>query len=218
MSAIILASASPRRKELLSSLGFEVEVLVHDIDETCFDHALPPERVIALARAKAGNVLATARQGRSIVIGVDTLVCDPRPSPPDAKGFSDISGALTLGKPRDREEARKMIETLAGRTHTVHTGVAVIAMEGVREETCLSTSFVRFASMSEWEIEAYLDSGEWEGVAGAYRIQGLAALFIEEIRGSWSGIVGLPIHELYAILARLSVTTPALSPGKFPLL
>ena len=217
MSAIVLASASPRRRELLAGLGFEVDVMVHDIDEKNFDNAEPSQRVVDLAMAKAKCVLAEGRTNKSLILGADTLVCDPSPYPPDSSEFSDESGSLTLGKPRDREEAAKMLRLLAGRTHSVHTGIAVIDPTQKREEWGLSTSQVRFAALSKAEIEDYLDSGEWEGVAGAYRIQGLAALFIEEIRGSWSGIVGLPIHELYAILTRLSIKPPALLLGEFPL-
>jgi len=217
MLPIILASASPRRKELLAGLGFEVTILVHDIDERDYDHQVPAERVLSLARAKAESALHYASDRDSVIVGADTLVCDPSPFPAEYEDFRDASASISLGKPSGRDEARRMLKLLAGRIHVVHTGLAVIDTASGREESCLSTSFVRFASLSEAEIEDYLDRDEWEGVAGAYRIQGLAALFIEEIRGSWSGIVGLPIRELYAILSRLSITTPALSSGKFPL-
>lgn len=217
MRPIVLASESPRRKELLFALGFEVTTFAHDIDETDFDHQVPSERVLTLARAKARSALRLQPPSGCAIVGADTLVCDPQPLSTEEMDFRDESGNISLGKPSDRDEARNMLRLLGGRTHAVHTGLAVIDTASGREETALSTSFVRFASLSEAEIEDYLDRGEWRGVAGAYRIQGLASLFIEEIRGSWSGIVGLPIHELYAILSRLSITTPALSPGKFPL-
>jgi septum formation protein len=217
MLPIVLASESPRRKELLFALGFEVITLVHDIDETDFDHQVPAARVLTLARAKARSALRLRPPSGCAIVGADTLVCDPQPFTSDEKAFRDESGSISLGKPADRDEARNMLRVLGGRTHAVHTGITVIDTASGREESGLSTSFVRFASLSEAEIEDYLDRGEWQGVAGAYRIQGLAALFVEEIRGSWSGIVGLPIHELYAILTRLSITTPALSSGKFPL-
>ena len=215
MVPILLASASPRRKEILASLGFEVTTQVHDIDEASYDHEAPPARVLSLARAKAASALPFARERQYIVIGADTLVSDPQPPSAEYRNFLDLSGSVTLGKPSSREEARNMISLLAGRTHAVHTGLAAIDPASGREEARLSTSFVRFAALSEAEIEEYLDRTEWEGVAGAYRIQGLAALFIEEIKGSWSGIVGLPIRELYAILTCLSIKTPALSSGNF---
>jgi len=218
MRDIILASASPRRRDILTELGFGFDVVVHDIDETRLDHLPPSERVLALAHAKAQSVRGEALLRGAVVIAADTLVCDPFPLPlPESAGdFVDLSGSRTLGKPTNREDARRMLRLLSGRSHSVHTGLVILDAAASREEAALSTSLVRFASLSESEIEAYLASGEWEGVAGAYRIQGLAALFIEEIRGSWSGIVGLPIHELYAILCRLSIETPALMPEKFP--
>ncbi len=210
MPDILLASASPRRRELLASLGFESRVVPQDIDETRFDHLLPGERVVALARAKAKSAYGAQEAKGTLIIAADTLVCNPDPASIPAGDFSDSSGAVTLGKPRDREEAGRMIRMLAGRAHTVYTGIAVIDATRELEEFALSTSMVRFCTLSGAELEGYLDSGEWEGVAGAYRIQGLAAVFIEEMRGSWSGIVGLPIRELYAILSRLSIQVPAL--------
>lgn len=216
MPPLILASGSPRRRELLSVLGFDFEVLFHDVDEEGLDYLPPPERVRALALAKARSVGAEARARGALVLGADTLVCDPEPLGAMPEGLLDASGSLTFGKPGDREGARLMLGLLAGRTHRVHTGLALLDARDGREESLVSTSLVRFAPMSADEIEALLDTGEWEGVAGAYRIQGLAACFIEEIRGSWSGIVGLPIRELYAILTRLEIETPALGSVKFP--
>ena len=216
MRDIILASASPRRRDLLASLGYDFEVIIHDIDETRLDYLPPRERVLALARAKARSVGGEAAARGALVIAADTLVCDPLPLPDAPGDFVDLSGARTLGKPANKEEARRMLRLLSGREHSVHTGLVILDGASSREEEALSTSLVRFAKLSDGEIEAYLRSGEWEGVAGAYRIQGLAALFINEIRGSWSGIVGLPIRELYVMLSRLSIETPALMPEKFP--
>ena len=210
MPDILLASASPRRRELLATLGFDICVVPHHSDETIFDHLPPSERVVALAEAKAKSAQAEQRATGAIIIAADTLVCNPEPASMQARDFSDKSGAITLGKPRNREEAGRMIMALAGRIHTVHTGIAVIDTTSGLEELALSTSTVRFCMLSDVEREKYLDSGEWDGVAGGYRIQGLAAVFIEEMSGSWSGIVGLPIRELYAILSRLSIQVPAL--------
>jgi len=216
MRTIILASGSPRRSAILTELGFIFDTYLHDFDETSLDHLPPAERVVALARAKARNALPAAGTREALIIGADTLVCEPAPPSPEARAFADASGAITLSKPADKDAAELMLRILSSRTHQVHTGLVVLNSSNGREESALSTSFVRFAPLSDREIEAYLDSGEWEGVAGAYRVQGLAALFIEEIKGSWSGIVGLPIRELYAIFNRLSIETPALLPGKFP--
>lgn len=220
MRPLILASTSPRRRELLSSLGFDFDIVVHDVDENGLDHLKPAERVVALALAKARSAVADGKSRAALVIGADTLVADPLCASGDdtasLQAFADDSGAFTLGKAEDRNEARTMMAALAGRVHAVHSGLAVVDASSGRSETALSTSLVRFAPLSEREIEDYLDTGEWQGVAGAYRIQGRAAYFIEEIRGSWSGIVGLPIRELYVIFTRLGIETPALKAGKFP--
>jgi septum formation protein len=105
-----------------------------------------------------------------------------------------------------------MIGLLRGRSHRVYTGIALFDRHSRRMRTALSASTVRFASMDGGEIEGYLASGDWEGAAGAYRIQGRAALYIEEIEGSWSGIVGLPIRELYGILRDADYRFP--EPGR----
>jgi septum formation protein len=204
MAHLILASSSPRRREILSSLGLEFEIVDPDVDESLRDDLPVEERVMRLAEDKA--VSAARRLGperRHACLGADTLV--------RVRG-NDGGPGWVLGKPRDREDARNMIAALAGRTHDVHTGLALAGTDG-RVETIRSDSRVSFAAMSETEIEAYLDTGDWEGVAGAYRIQGQAALFIERIEGSWSGIVGLPIRELYVILshAGISLAAPAAS-------
>lgn len=255
MDRLLLASSSPRRRELLSGLGLVFDVLAPDVDESLRDVLPPPERVLALAEDKARAAEALIGGGdHRWILAADTLVCLPGAaegtraaglasgaagigaSAPDAAvsargqegGAADRAGPdaragrdagmggaapavgreggllseLVLGKPRDREDARAMIKSLSGRVHLVHTGLALLDRLQGRLELVRSDSSVRFAPMSASEIEEYLDSGEWEGVAGAYRVQGLAAKHIERIEGSWSGIVGLPIRELYVILRR----------------
>lgn len=196
MAHLILASSSPRRREILSSLGLEFEIVDPDVDESLRDCLAVEERVIRLAEDKARSAARLLGPGRThACLGADTLVRikDPEGGP-----------GRVLGKPRDREDARTMIKALSGRVHDVHTGLALVDVSG-GVETIRSDSKVRFAAMSEAEIEDYLDSDDWEGVAGAYKIQGRAALFIEGIEGSWSGIVGLPIRELYVILSQAGI-------------
>jgi septum formation protein len=201
MKKILLASASPRRREILASLGIDFEVLAADIDESVFDHLAPPERVVALAEEKArASALRAGAEAPALVLGADTLVCLEGESP------------AVLGKPADQADARSMIGLLAGRSHRVYTGVALWDRAARRMRTVLSASTVRFARMDGSEIEDYLASGDWEGAAGGYRIQGRAALYIDGIEGSWSGIVGLPIHELYGILRDADFRFP--SPGR----
>jgi len=192
METIVLASSSARRREILDNLRLPYIRMEPDIDESGWEALLPPERVLALAEAKARAAAERLHVGDPrLVLGADTLVCPPSSIP---------SEASAMGKPRDRAEARLMIRTLAGTEHLVHTGIALFDRQSGQIWTARSDSRVRFAPMTELDIECYLDSGDWEGAAGAYKIQGEAALFIERIEGSWSGIVGLPLRELYVIL------------------
>jgi septum formation protein len=199
MERIVLASISPRRRELLRDLGIDFTAIDPVTDETIRDYLPLRERVVALAVDKARAVADRLRaEGRilgdsRLVLGADTLVCID-------------SEARILGKPRDRDEARLMIRSLAGKEHNVHTGIALIDVDTDRCLSARSDSTVRFAPMVESEIEAYVDSGEWQGAAGGYRIQGRAAYHIDTIEGSWSGIVGLPIRELYGILRAAGCT------------
>ena len=204
MAHLILASSSPRRREILSSIGLEFEIVDPDVDESLRDALPVEERVMRLAEDKARSAAERLGPGRRYAcLGADTLV--------RVRG-NDGGPGRVLGKPRDRADAKDMIMALAGRTHDVHTGLALAGIDG-RVETIRSDSRVSFAPMSEAEVESYLDSGDWEGVAGAYKIQGQAALFIERIEGSWSGIVGLPIRELYVILKITGISLAAHAPG-----
>lgn len=205
MPKLILASSSPRRKEALAGLGLAYECLSPEVDEASHDDLPAPDRVLALARLKAETAARGLRRSRPadpqlLILAADTLVSlEPLPSPLPL----GIRPDGVLGKPESRSEAKAMIEALAGRIHSVHTGLALLELPSGRMETILSTSRVEFASLDAREVESYLEARDWEGVAGAYRIQGRAALHIKAIEGSWSGIVGLPIHELYVILRRL---------------
>ena len=186
---IVLASASPRRRELLASLGVPLRLCPMDIDESVADHEHVSERVRTLARLKAqaaGRSLQ-ADDGARWILGADTLVAlDER----------------VYGKPADRDDARRMLSELAGRTHMVHSGLALLDRLNDSAHTVLSSTSVSFAPLSPLERDRYLDSGEWQGAAGAYRIQEGAALFIERVEGSFSGVVGLPLREFYVILAQ----------------
>jgi septum formation protein len=191
METIVLASSSARRREICDDLCLPYIGRDPDIDESRWEALPPPERVLALAEAKARAVAERLDSGDPrLILGADTLVC-----------LSSPSGAeIVMGKPRDRAEASSMIESLAGKEHFVHTGIALVDRRSDRTRRARSDSRVRFAAMTKAEIDRYLDSGDWDGAAGAYKIQGEAALFIEHIEGSWSGIVGLPLRELYVIL------------------
>jgi len=197
---ILLASNSPRRRDLLAKAGISFDQFSPDIDESSRDELPPADRVIALAADKARAAILASQSAARLVLAADTLVCLPR----SQEGFAEMA----LGKPTDIEDARRMMRLLQGRTHFVRTGIALIDRDTGETRTARSDSAVGFSPMSEEEIEGYLESGEWSGVAGAYRIQGLAALFIDRIEGSWTGVMGLPMRELYVILLSAGYRLP----------
>lgn len=185
---LILASASPRRAELLASAGFEFEIHAADVDETPHDGEPAEAYALRVARDKAEVVFHRCRNSGSIILAADTVVV--------------LDGQI-LGKPNDSEDARRMLRRLSGAAHDVHTGVVVRTPAAERAE--VTTTRVHFRRMDESEIEWYVASGEPEGKAGAYAIQGRAARFIDQIEGSWSNVVGLPIADVYRLLKELSV-------------
>jgi len=186
---IYLASRSPRRRELLKQIDVSFEVLVlreHparglDVDESVHPGEAPADYVrrVALAKAEVGwHRIEQRRLRRFPVLGADTAVC---------------IGEEILGKPADRADAARMLRMLSGREHRVLTAVALKFED--RVEQIGSESRVRFCELSEKDIEAYVKSGEPTDKAGAYAIQGRAAAFATEIHGSYTGIMGLPLHE-----------------------
>jgi septum formation protein len=185
---IILASASPRRREILASLGVHFEILTADADESC-DVTDPCGRVEAISAVKCRAVLdqliaeGDPALDDTLIIASDTLVT--------------LDGVF-LGKPRDREDARRMIRLLAGRTHAVVSGIA-LWYRG-RMVTAGELTEVVFAPMTDAEIESYLDTAESFGKAGGYAIQGHAARYITGIRGDYFNVVGLPVRRLYSTL------------------
>jgi septum formation protein len=179
---IFLASSSPRRRELLLQIGVDHEVIRVDVDETPHPGEAPSEYVIRLAleKARAGRKLSPDLQ--IPVLAADTAVV--------------VEGEI-LGKPTDSRDALRMLQLLSGRTHKVLTGVALIGSE---EKSRLSVSRVSFRTISPAEAEQYWQSGEPEDKAGAYGIQGLGALFINGLEGSFSGVMGLPLFETGELL------------------
>ena len=180
---LLLASSSPRRAEILRAVGWPFETLATGIDETLAPGESAEAAVERLALEKAE---AAARQHPSVlVLGADTTV---------------VVDSEILGKPQDETEARKMLRLLRGRWHDVLTGVALVRTEG---NSCRVVAHertqVRFGQMSDAEIDWYVRSGEPMDKAGAYAVQGRAALFIEEIRGDYWNVVGLPIRLVYKL-------------------
>jgi len=181
---IYLASKSPRRRALLEQLGVEYEPLAIDIDESWDGKQAAKEHVVRLAleKARAGRAI---RQKDHPVLAADTEV---------------VIDDEILGKPEDREAAIAMLQKLSGRTHRVFSAIALIDDE---EASQLSISQVSFKALTPAECEAYCDSREPFGKAGAYAIQGKAAAFISDLKGSYSGVMGLPLFETAALLRAL---------------
>ena len=183
---LILASASPRRRDLLAQIGIEPSVFdAADIDETPLKGELPSPHALRLARGKAETV--AARWPHSFVLAADTVVA---------------CGRRILPKAETSAQAKECLKLLSGRRHRVLTGVCVIAPDGKRSEKVVTTQ-VAFSRLDATEMEAYLLGGEWQGKAGGYAIQGKAAVFVRWIGGSYSNVVGLPLQECYAMLRGL---------------
>ena len=181
---LILASASPRRKALLSLFGIPFTVRAADIDETMDPEKPPFDEVARVSRSKA---LAVSRGEEDVVIAADTIV---------------VCGGKVLGKPHSREEAAAMLRMLSGSTHQVMTGCTVL--RGSRAETFTQVTELHFRPLSEAEIASYIATGEPMDKAGAYGIQGGAALFCEGMTGDYYNVMGLPVCRLQQSLRRLA--------------
>ena len=184
---IILASASPRRAELLHQLQLEFVITPANIDETKFADESPQSYVQRVADAKA-NALRQHCSSTDVVIAADTTVC---------------MGESVYGKPLDQADCVRMLASLSGQTHIVYT--AVVVSQGAYTGRALAATEVKFRTISEHEANQYWQTGEPLDKAGAYAIQGLGAVFVESIRGSYSSVVGLPLFELTQLLGQTTV-------------
>ncbi|MDC9724454.1 MAG: Maf family protein [Gammaproteobacteria bacterium] len=185
---IYLASNSPRRRELLTQIGVNFSMLSVDVDERRFDNEPAVDYVqrVAIAKAQAGWDSLNHSNNKP-VLGSDTSV---------------VLAGDVLGKPSDDEHAREMLQRLSGQQHQVMTAVAIVTTEKTWLE--LNTSTVTFAKLTADEIDWYLSTKEGVDKAGGYAVQGLAALFIEQIEGSYSGIMGLPLRETGLLLTQIA--------------
>jgi septum formation protein len=183
MEKLILASRSPRRAEILQAVGWPFEVVVAGVDETPYDNESPDDYVRRLSIAKATAVAAKIDQG--LVLGADTTVV--------------IDGQI-LGQPVDDNDARRMLKLLSGRWHEVLTSVTLVrAGEAANPVEAIETTRVRFAELSNSEIDWYISTGEPLDKAGAYGIQEKAAVFVEGIEGDYFNVMGLPIRLVYEL-------------------
>ncbi len=186
---IILASGSPRRRELMEMLCPEQLRIVPAVGEERADPALAPDALVkALSRAKAAEVAARCAQGDDVVIGADTIV---------------VLDGRVLGKPHDADDARRMLRALSGRSHIVWTGVTV--MRGGQTLSHAERTDVYFRPLSEAEIDRYILTGEPMDKAGAYGAQGWASLFVERLDGDFFNVMGLPLCALGKLLKQLGV-------------
>ncbi len=178
---LVLASASPRRLDLLKRIGVVPDAVIPaEIDETPLKDELP----VAYARRMAAEKAAAVREAGALVLAADTVVA---------------AGRRILPKAETQEEARAALSLLSGRRHRVHCAVTLVDAEGIARHR-LSSSVVAFKRLSEEELQDYLDGGEWRGKAGGYAIQGRAEALVRMLSGSHSGVVGLPLFETRALL------------------
>lgn len=195
--SLYLASRSPQRAELLTQIGLSFALLDVEVDESPLASEAPEDYVarIALEKARAGRAVLASTERRPVLAADTSVVLDGR----------------FFGKPRDREHALEMLRALSGREHRVLTAVALVASRGAQGATPagewmqISESWVRFRSLAESELAHYWDSGEPRDKAGAYAIQGRGALFVAELRGSYSGVMGLPLFETGCLLSQAGI-------------
>lgn len=186
MRKFILASNSPRRKELLSNCGFSFEVIPSECDESIAEKLTPQETVIELAKRKAMAVLADNRD--AVVLGCDTVVA--------------VDGEI-LGKPSDREQAFEMLMSLSGKRHIVSSGVCIADSDSCQ---CFeNTTEVEFYPLTAETVESYLDTGEYSDKAGAYGIQGFGSVLVKEIKGDYFSVMGLPVGQCARVLAQFGI-------------
>jgi septum formation protein len=183
---LVLASASPRRAELLTSAGFTFTVRPADIDESARSGEPPADYVRRIARAKAAAIGIDCRESGTVILAADTAVV--------------VAGEI-LGKPADDADAIRMLKLLSGRVHEVFTGV--VLRDAASEAVEVARTQVRLLPLTDSEIAWYVGTKEPEGKAGAYAIQGIGARFVDWIEGSWSNVVGLPVATVDRLLKRV---------------
>ena len=184
----ILASASPRRRELLGSIGLDFEVLPSHVPEVRAEGEAPEEYVARLSRDKAAAI--AKEHPTRWVIAADTTV---------------LLGEQLLEKPADAADAMRMLGTIAGKTHVVYTGVTLQNLEHRYHDTRVAESEVRMLPLSDREVEWYVATGEPLDKAGAYAVQGIGAMFIDSIHGSYTNVVGLPLATLFQMLRKAGI-------------
>jgi|SRR6185369_14896893 len=187
-TSLILASGSPRRKELLAKLGIPFEIIIAGVSEDVEDGIEPGTMVVMLAKRKAAAVAEKLTHG--IVIGSDTTIA--------------FEGRI-LGKPRDEDDAKAILKSLRGKHHQVYSGIALVNVENKRVETSTVVTNIKMRNYSDKELSDYVATGEPMDKAGAYAIQGEGGSLVEQIEGSFDNVVGLPLQELAELLKRFGL-------------
>lgn len=188
---LILASSSPRRREIFDNLGFEYEIITTNAEENADIRDMTPEQTVRELAIAKGRAIAEKISGCAgedcVIVSADTVVA--------------ASGKI-LEKPKNREEAREMLTSLSGKKHSVLTGLCVLEISSRcnKERTVVEKTDVYFKKLSEEMTEAYLDTGEYADKAGAYGIQGIGAMLVEKIKGDYFNVVGFPINSFYELL------------------
>ncbi|MDP2947790.1 MAG: Maf family protein [Nanoarchaeota archaeon] len=187
MEKIILASASPRRKQIMEMMGVKYETISPNYDEDNSVNLTPKETVMLFAREKAMNV---AKRSDGIVIGADTIIF-----------FKDKK----IGKPKDKEEAFRILKMLSGKMHEVYSGISIINTKTGEEINDFEITEVKFKELSDEEIIKYIETNEPMDKSGSYAIQGYASVFVEKINGCYYNVMGLPVNKLVSNLNKLGV-------------
>jgi septum formation protein len=187
---LILASASPRRAEILRNSGIQFEIRKTDVDESRLAGELPGDYVRRLALAKALSAAAEYRDpiDKTLILGADTVV---------------VVDADILGKPASQDDARSMLRRISGRVHEVHTGLALVRTPGTMQRVVEEITRVHFASLAAQEIEDYIATGEPFDKAGAYGIQGIGGRYVTRIEGCYFNVMGLPLARLWSLLREI---------------
>jgi len=185
MESIILASGSLQRQGFFKMLGLPFSSASASIDENLCNHTDPILLTRELSKLKVESLLSKMKQKPLWIFGADTVIA---------------TNEKIIGKPKDREDASGILKELSGKQHNVYTSMALYNMRKDKMDIRTCSSVVFFASLTDADIEWYLDTNEWQGVAGAYRMQGIGGCFITKIEGCPSTIVGLPLNEFYAML------------------
>jgi septum formation protein len=186
MDIIILASGSPRRRDLLQKAKIPFKVIPPNISEEAFLIQATKKTAVDIAKKKAEAIISLFKQeSPRWILAADTLI--------------EIDGQI-IGKPAGIEQAEVYLKLLNGQVHKVHTGLALLPERGKHIQTQLCSTEVKFREMTRDEIQFYLDSGEWAGAAGGYRIQEQGGFFVDWVKGSYSNVVGLPLETVYKML------------------